>query len=128
MRKKMKDLGYLDIVLIGILSAIGLSMIVLLIAIPIYTVAEYKNKEIYTGEITDKYNKRSYDTDDFYIILDNKKVIANTDLIFKGKFNSADIQAQLKVGEKVKVKTIGYRIPFLNFYPKLYEIEKLESD
>lgn len=102
-------------------------MIVLLIAIPIYTVAEYKNKEIYTGEITDKYNKRSYDTDDFYIILDNKKVIANTDLIFKGKFNSADIQAQLKVGEKVKVKTIGYRVPFLNFYPKLYEIEKVKE-
>lgn len=100
MRKKIKDLDYLNIVIIGILSAIGFSMIVLLIAIPIYTVAEYKNKEIYTGEITDKYNKRSYDTDDFYIVLDNKKVIANTDLIFKGKFNSADIQAQLKVGEK----------------------------
>lgn len=127
MRKKIKDLDYLNIVIIGILSAIGLSMIVLLIAIPIYTVAEYKNKEIYTGEITDKYNKRSYDTDDFYIILDNKKVIANTDLIFKGKFNSADIQAQLKVGEKVKVKTIGYRVPFLNFYPKLYEIEKVRE-
>lgn len=127
MRKKIKDLDYLNIVIIGILSAIGLSMIVLLIAIPIYTVAEYKNKEIYTGEITDKYNKRSYDTDDFYIILDNKKVIANTDLIFKGKFNSADIQAQLKVGEKVKVKTIGYRVPFLNFYPKLYEIEKVKE-
>lgn len=127
MRKKIKDLDYLFIVIIGILSAIGLSMIVLLIAIPIYTVAEYKNKEIYTGEITDKYNKRSYDTDDFYIILDNKKVIANTDLIFKGKFNSADIQAQLKVGEKVKVKTIGYRVPFLNFYPNLYEIEKVRE-
>ncbi|MDM3980657.1 hypothetical protein [Staphylococcus haemolyticus] len=127
MRKKIKDLDYLNIVIIGILSAIGFSMIVLLIAIPIYTVAEYKNKEIYTGEITDKYNKRSYDTDDFYIVLDNKKVIANTDLIFKGKFNSADIQAQLKVGEKIKVKTIGYRVPFLNFYPKLYEIEKVKE-
>lgn len=127
MRKKIKDLDYLNIVIIGILSAIGFSMIVLLIAIPVYTVAEYKNKEIYTGEITDKYNKRSYDTDDFYIILDNKKVIANTDLIFKGKFDSADIQAQLKVGEKVKVKTIGYRVPFLNFYPKLYEIEKVKE-
>ena len=112
MRKKIKDLDYLNIVIIGILSAIGLSMIVLLIAILIYTVAEYKNKEIYTGEITDKYNKCSYDTDDFYIILDNKKVIANTDLIFKGKFNSADIQAQLKVGEKVKVKTIGLEFRF----------------
>ncbi|RNM38505.1 hypothetical protein EF900_20040, partial [Staphylococcus aureus] len=54
---------------------------------------EYNHKEIYTGKITDKYNKRGEEIDTFYIVLDNKKVIANTDLIFKGRFNSADVQA-----------------------------------
>lgn len=127
MKKEIKDLGFFEVIMRGFLSVVIIILLILLIGGPIFTIAEYNHKEIYTGKITDKYNKRSYDTDDFYIILDNKKVIANTDLIFKGKFNSADIQAQLKVGEKVKVKTIGYRVPFLNFYPKLYEIEKVKE-
>ena len=62
--------------------------------------------------ITDKYNKRQDKEDKFYIVLDDKQVIENSDLFFKGKFDSADIQARLKVGDKVKVKTIGYRIHF----------------
>lgn len=74
---------------------------------------------------TDKYNKRSDESDNFYIVLDNKTVIENKDLVFKGYFDSADKQAQLKVGDKVKVKTIGYRIPILSTYPKLYEIERM---
>ena len=64
------------------------------------------HKENYTGKITDKYNKRGDKSDKFYIVLDNKKVIENTDLIFKGRFNSADVQATLHVGEKVKVKQL----------------------
>ncbi|HCZ8264839.1 TPA: hypothetical protein O4B90_001667, partial [Staphylococcus aureus] len=65
--------------------------------------------------------------DKFYIVLDNKQVIENSDLLFKKKFDSADIQARLKVGDKVKVKTIGYRIHFLNLYPVLYEAKKVDK-
>ncbi len=87
----------------------------------------YQNKEVHQGTITDKYNKRQDKEDKFYIVLDNKQVIENSDLLFKKKFDSADIQARLKVGDKVEVKTIGYRIHFLNLYPVLYEAKKVDK-
>ncbi|MDN7229582.1 hypothetical protein QZN09_00745 [Staphylococcus haemolyticus] len=127
MKKEIKDLGFFEVIMGGFLSVVGIILLILLIGGPIFTIAEYNHKEIYTGKITDKYNKRGEKIDTFYIVLDNKKVIANTDLIFKGRFNSADVQATLHVGEKVKVKTIGYRIPIISSYPKMYEIEKVKE-
>ncbi|MGJ8901118.1 hypothetical protein ACEPS5_13480 [Staphylococcus aureus] len=103
------------------------AVIILVIVPAIYTVASYQHKETHQGTITDKYNKRQDKEDKFYIVLDNKQVIENTDLFFKGKFDSADIQARLKIGDKVKVKTIGYRIHFLNLYPVLYEVKKVDK-
>lgn len=92
-----------------------------LIALPI---VQYNHKETFNGEITEKYNKRDGDSDKFYIVLDDNKVIENSDLLFKGKFDSADVQARLKVGDKVEVKTIGYRVHFLSMYPTMYEIKE----
>ncbi|AKU42985.1 TPA: hypothetical protein ACG3ND_000605 [Staphylococcus aureus] len=104
-----------------------LVVIILVIVPAIYTVASYQHKETHQGTITDKYNKRQDKEDKFYIVLDNKQVIENSDLLFKKKFDSADIQARLKVGDKVEVKTIGYRIHFLNLYPVLYEVKKVDK-
>lgn len=100
-----------------------LFMLTLLMAI-IVPITQYNYKQTFEGKITEKYNKRSGKTDKFYIVLDNDKVIENTDLLFKGKFNSADVQAKLKVGDKVEVKTIGYRVHLLNMYPIMYEIKE----
>lgn len=104
-----------------------LAVIILVIVPAIYTGASYQHKETHQGTITDKYNKSQDKEDKFYIVLDNKQVIENSDLLFKGKFDSADIQARLKVGDKVEVKTIGYRIHFLNLYPVLYEVKKVDK-
>lgn len=106
---------------------IVLAVIILVIVPAIYTVASYQHKETHQGTITDKYNKRQDKEDKFYIVLDNKQVIENSDLLFKKKFDSADIQARLKVGDKVEVKTIGYRIHLLNLYPVLYEVKKVDK-
>lgn len=111
-------------------SIVGLIIVVFLglIALPItVTVLQYKNEEVYEGIITDKYNKRSGDSDKFYIVLDDDKVIQNKDLLFKKKFNSADIQASIHKGDKVKIKTIGYRIHFFDMYPILYDISRDHS-
>ena len=100
----------------------------LVVISPIYTVASYQNKRKYIkGTITDKYNKRQDKEDKFYIVLDNKQVIENSDLLLKKKFDSADIQAKLKIGDKVEVKTIGYRIHFLEFISVLYEVKKVDK-
>ena len=111
----MKKLGC-----VGTISLPVILVIMLLIGQPI---AQYNHKQEFSGQITDKYNKRESDSDKFYIVLDDKTVIQNSDLLFKGRFDSADVQAQLKVGDKVKVKTIGYRIQILSMYSKMYEVE-----
>ncbi|MDT3873345.1 hypothetical protein RPM18_10480, partial [Staphylococcus aureus] len=79
------------------------AVIILVIFPAIYKVASYQHKETHQGTITDKYNKRQDKEDKFYIVLDNKQVIENSDLLFKKKFDSADIQARLKIGDKVEV-------------------------
>ncbi|QXV86236.1 hypothetical protein [Staphylococcus phage vB_SauM-HM01] len=123
MIKKLKSMDWFNIFIVGILSLFGIITLLLVITLPIYTIVSYQHKEVHQGTITDKYNKRQDDADKFYIVVDNKKVIENSDLFFKGKFDSADIQARLKVGDKVEVKTIGYRVHILNLYPVLYDVE-----
>ncbi|HDD7667435.1 TPA: hypothetical protein PDZ15_001580 [Staphylococcus aureus] len=127
MIKKLKNMDWFDIFIAGILRLFGVIALMLVVISPIYTVASYQHKEVHQGTITDKYNKRQDKEDKFYIVLDNKQVIENSDLLFKKKFDSADIQARLKVGDKVEVKTIGYRIHFLNLYPVLYEAKKVDK-
>ncbi|HCT8676185.1 TPA: hypothetical protein OUA28_001963 [Staphylococcus aureus] len=127
MIKKLKNMDWFDIFIAGILRLFGVIALMLVVISPIYTVASYQHKEVHQGTITDKYNKRQDKEDKFYIVLDNKQVIENSDLLFKKKFDSADIQARLKVGDKVEVKTIGYRIHFLNLYPVLYEVKKADK-
>ncbi|HEH7826850.1 TPA: hypothetical protein SHZ02_002040 [Staphylococcus aureus] len=127
MIKKLKNMDWFDIFIAGMLRLFGVIALMLVVISPIYTVASYQHKEVHQGTITDKYNKRQDKEDKFYIVLDNKQVIENSDLLFKKKFDSADIQARLKVGDKVEVKTIGYRIHFLNLYPVLYEVKKVDK-
>lgn len=109
---------------LSIFSTIAILVIGAAIAVGI----NYGNKQVHQGVITEKYNKRTADSDDFFIVLDNKKVIQNTDVLFYGKFNSADIQARLKKNETVKVTTIGYRIPLLSVYPRAVRISEVQEN
>ena len=105
-------MDWFDIFIAGILRLFGVIALMLVVISPIYTVASYQNKEVHQGTITDKYNKRQDKEDKFYIVLDNKQVIENSDLFFKGKFDSADIQARLKVGDKVKLRRLDIEYTF----------------
>ena len=58
MIKKLKNMDGFDIFIVGILSLFGITALLLVVALPIYTVASYKTKEVHQGTITDKYNKR----------------------------------------------------------------------
>lgn len=40
------------------------------------------------------------------------------------KFNSADIQAEIKKGEKYNFTLRGYRIPFLSLFPNIDNAKK----
>lgn len=127
MRMFKKKIDWFNIFIAGVIFLLTLIVVGLAAFGVVYEVSKYRNPQTYQGTITDKYNKKESDEDKFFIVLDDRRVIENSDLLFKKKFNSADIQAKLKIGDKVKVKTVGYRIQWLSFYPVLYEIEKLDK-
>jgi hypothetical protein len=51
----------------------------------------------------------------FIIYLENE-VFENTDSWLFFKFNSADYQNKLEVGETYKVEVVGWRVPFLSMH------------
>lgn len=109
---------------------ISIIIVVLLIFIG-FTTIHYINSDTIEGKLTDKYQKRVSESEDyFYIVIKDKNkkyhVISNNDLYLKGKFNSADIQGRLTVGKNYKVKTTGYRIPLFNEYPILNQIKEIK--
>lgn len=88
----------------------------------------YGNNQTYEGEITSMYNKRDGESDRFFIVLDNDRVLLNEDILLKWKFDSADVQARLKEGQDVQVETIGRRSQFWSSYPRVVEIEQLQEE
>lgn len=91
-------------------------------------VGVYTQPHVRSGEITNLYVKNSKDDSDFFIVLDNDEVIKNDDSYLLDKFNSADIQATLSVGDNVKIKTAGFRNNLFSQYENLVSVKKVGND
>ena len=59
-----------------------------------------------------------------FIVYCKGEVFENTDNIFFGKFDSADVQNELEMGKTYVVKVAGWRMPFLSAYRNIINIEK----
>ena len=102
-------------------------IILLLIAVPICFVSVgYQNEESHTCTVQDKWVKRDSMSSDKYLVQCGNEVFEITDLMFKGKFNSSDIYANLKIGKKYEITTTGYRFKLLSMYKNIneYEVKK----
>ncbi|ARO62439.1 Uncharacterized protein B5E38_5019 [Bacillus cereus] len=91
---------------------------------------EEVEKEVLSGVVVDKYNKRNGDVDKFYIVVDdgeNEHVLENTDSIFFMKFDSADIQASIRVGKEYEFETFGFRIKSLSSFPNVTKVTKIQD-
>ena len=100
---------------------------ILLMGLLIFSVSiGYQNEEIIECTIEDKWIKRS-GKDDMYLVQCDNEVYQITDLLFKGKFNSSDIYANLKVGKTYEITTTGYRFKFLSMYKNINKYEKVED-
>lgn len=87
---------------------------------------KYTNPQKYVITVNDTQVKRASKYSDKYLIFattntEKNIVFENTDLWFKGKFNSSDVQAEIKKGNTYEISTIGHRIPLLSFYENLSE-------
>lgn len=49
----------------------------------------------------------------------NALVFENTDCFIRFKFNSSNIQGQLKEGHTYEITVIGYRVPFFSWYQNI---------
>lgn len=84
----------------------------------------YGTGEDATFTVTDKeriVEKSSDSVSSKYIVFtdkkaDEKEVFENTDSFFRLKFNSSDVQGQLKKGETYNCKVYGWRVPFFSMY------------
>ena len=91
------------------------------------------NDTKYTITITDKeriYTGSSGSSSSKYLIFGddqngNSLVFENTDCFIRGKWNSSNIQGQLKVGNTYKVTVVGYRIAFFSMYQSIIKIEEV---
>ncbi|PFQ47678.1 hypothetical protein COK05_09350 [Bacillus cereus] len=105
-----------------------IGIILFLVIVPtliISSLLNYFHVMYIEGTVTDKYIKKVGKSDKFYIVVQQnngtEKVIENTNSILMMKFNSADIQANVKTGEKYKLTLRGYRVPILSLFPNIDE-------
>lgn len=84
--------------------------------------------EIFT--VTDK--ERVYkDGDSYYLVFGedeygNGVVYKNEDVFIRGKWNSSDVQAELKEGNTYEVVLVGYRMPFFSTYENILTYKEIE--
>lgn len=96
------------------------------------------NDTEYTVTITDKERMAEsskdsdgkYKTESKYLVFADDEngepiVFENTDCLVRFKFNSSNIQGQLKEGHIYKITVIGYRVPFLSWYQNIIKVEEI---
>jgi hypothetical protein len=84
------------------------------------------NDTAVTVTITDKERIYSHESSKYLVFGEDKDgnsfVFENTDCFIRGKWNSSDIQGQLKEGNTYEIIIVGYRVPFLSWYQNIIKI------
>lgn len=112
-----------------VMNVIFIIAFILLIAfIGMGTFIPELNRHTYEGQVVQKYaENHSVTTGRTYFIelkKDQKTTkIENADILLRQKFDSSEIQNEIKEGQYVKVETIGFNLPQLGLYPNLTHIE-----
>ncbi|QDX01619.1 hypothetical protein DWB90_01820 [Staphylococcus chromogenes] len=106
-----------------------IAFILLILFIGMGTVIPELNRQTYEGKIVQKYaENHSVTTGKTYFIevqQGNKTIkIENADILLRQKFDSEDIQKEIKEGQTAKIETIGFNAPQWGLYPNLTHIEQ----
>lgn len=98
-------------------------LILFMIAVVIsFTIVQYVGETEVIITVEDKYIKRNGDYDRYMVSTQEGETFKITDLMFKGKYNSADIYSKLKVGSTYVVKVTGVRWQFWSEFRNINEI------
>lgn len=112
-----------------VLALIGAAAILLLL----FAVVGYELGYALTdGEekitVKEKWEKRSGDTSKYLVSSTNGQVFQITDTFIKWGFDSSNLYADLSAGDRCKIKTQGWRFPFLSDYKNILEADCFGSN
>lgn len=83
------------------------------------------------GEVVDKYVKRYNDSDIFHVVVQkvdgSTEVLQNRDAIWWGKFRSADLQQELKIGSTHTFTVVGWRIGVVSSFRNIVKVDGVTS-
>lgn len=91
------------------------------------TYLTHNTQEVVTITVTDKDRIMTGSGETLsskYLVFTEGEVFENEDALSFGKFNSSDIQGQLRQDSTYKVKVAGFRIQWLSSYRNIIEIVK----
>ena len=88
-----------------------------------YTITVTDKERIYEGSGDTSLSKYLVFGDDDN---GNSLVFENTDCFIRGKWNSSNIQGQLKEGNTYKVTVVGYRVSLFSMYQNIIKIEEVK--
>lgn len=91
-----------------------------------FVIVNYTNNKTYEGEVTAHYKDKTR-SNTYYYELDNKTVLKNSTLLFKTTSKTVRIQEKVEIGQRIRVDTVGIRIPILDTYPIVYQLEVLNE-
>ena len=88
----------------------------------------YMNEQTTECEIKDKWIKRPSGSDnEIYLVNCGGTTYKISDLLWKGKFNSADIYGNLEIGKTYEITTTGYRWGYFSEYQNINSYKLLEE-
>ena len=89
-------------------------------------VLNYTNVQEQEVQVIDLESRRSGESSELRLIHTYSGVFMNSDTLWWFKFSSSDVQSKLiqakQSGKKVRIKTVGTRIPLFSQYPNILEI------
>ena len=94
--------------------------------IAIGSVSYYNTVEEVEIKVNDKEHvmyRNGSDLEDKFMVYTEGEVFENTDDLFYLKFNSSDVQNEIKVDSTYNVKVIGWRIPILSMHRNIISVK-----
>ncbi|MBZ9788086.1 DUF1523 family protein [Psychroflexus sp. CAK57W] len=103
-----------------------LILVTVLILIFGYPVSYYLSSETIETKVSDKERITTSEDGDIeskFLVYAEDEVFENTDSWLYFKFNSADVQNELELGETHIIKVAGWRVPFFSWYRNVISVD-----
>ncbi len=85
-----------------------------------YVHAHY-DERVLTCTVTDK--DRGGEDGSYRVYTEECGQLSNNDSMWRGKFDSADVWQDIKPGEELDLRVVGWRSEFFSVFPNILEVE-----